>query len=146
VIGGRAASGTSGSRDSDGSSWESECLRGEWGSRSPPVTGSGVYGATVDNVASSRGIWDESSHGIGVYGVSDGAQRAVLGYRTADTPGVQGHSLTGRGSVSKVPCTATARFNTYRRESIIGRAGDLYVDKNKRLWLCKGGMTGKHIA
>jgi len=61
--------------------------------------------------------------------------------------GVYGYGQTGRGGVFQgkaaqvrlVPSTATSHPAS-------GAAGDLFLDKSRRLWLCKGGATWKLIA
>jgi hypothetical protein len=74
----------------------------------------------------------------GVFGSAD---------QGASSVGVRGRSPTGRGGVlggklaqlRLVASTATTHPSS-------GQLGDLFLDKNKRLWFCKGGTTWKQLA
>jgi hypothetical protein len=112
---------------------------------SPTLTG--VYGRTTDADVSTRGVWGESDSGVGVYGSSHGTKPAVLGTSDAGAPGVQGVSTGGRGGVFKggqAQLRLIPSLNATHPAS--GLVGDLFLDKHKRLWFCKGGTTWTQIA
>jgi hypothetical protein len=111
------------------------------------VAQTGVYGRTTDANANTRGVWGESDSGVGVKGSSHGTQPAVLGTNNAGAAGVQGVSTNGRGGVFKgglaqlrlIPSPSATHPSS-------GLVGDLFLDKHKRLWFCKGGTTWTQIA
>jgi hypothetical protein len=101
-------------------------------------TGSAQRAATLgDNTGSGPGVLGVSSSGTGVAGLSHGAGAV----------GVDGRSDLGRGGqfqgkkaqIKLVPSTASSHPAS-------GAAGDLFLDKSKRLWLCKGRTTWALIA
>jgi hypothetical protein len=61
--------------------------------------------------------------------------------------GVHGTSPAGRGGIFKggtaqIKLVASSKVN----DPLPGQLGDLFLDKNKRLWLCKGGSNWKQLA
>jgi len=107
------------------------------GSSAPAIVGH-AYG-TPTGVAGISGPGDDPVLPIntGVYGVAS---------RNAGSAGVRGESTTGRGGVFKgnvaqlrfIPSLATTHPSS-------GQLGDLFLDKNKRLWFCKGGTSWRQI-
>jgi hypothetical protein len=95
-----------------------------------------------------NGVSGESDSGAGVLGTA-GSGTGVYGYANLGIKavGVSGKSPTGRGGqfsggkaqLRLVPSTATTHPSR-------GSLGDLFLDKNKRLWFCKGGTTWHQIA
>jgi hypothetical protein len=96
----------------------------------------------------------DSPKGLGVTGLARKNGTAVLGASGPDFPtgvpaktGVYGYAQNGRGGVFEgktaqlrlVPSTAASHPSS-------GSIGDLFLDKNKRLWFCKGGTSWKQIA
>jgi len=75
---------------------------------------------------------------VGVYGLADGSSGAV---------GVLGRSTTGRGgSFSGKVAQLHIAPSGAATHPTSGKLGDIFLDKNKRLWFCKGGTTWKQIA
>src|SRR5207247_201184 len=89
----------------------------------------GVFGVANQN-AGAIGVKGQTTLGHGVHGA------ATTGI------GVMGRADSGRGGQFKggaaqlrlVPSTAATHPDS-------GQAGDLFLDKSHRLWLCKGGTT-----
>jgi len=96
-----------------------------------------VYGTSVTSYA-LVGLSDSS---IGVVGMSS-TGGGVFGQAGSTAPGVEGRSSEGRGGlfggkaaqVRLVPSAAASHPSS-------GAAGDIFLDKSKRLWLCKGGTN-----
>jgi hypothetical protein len=74
----------------------------------------------------------------GVFGSAD---------QGASSVGIRGTSPAGRGGVFK---GGAAQLKLVASSSAshpaTGQLGDLFLDKNKRLWFCKGGTTWKQLA
>ena len=78
------------------------------------------------------------ANNTGVIGLSDGGTTSV---------GVRGESPTGRGGVFKGNLAQLRLFPSIApSHPFRGALGDLFLDKNKRLWFCKGGTTWKQLA
>jgi hypothetical protein len=74
----------------------------------------------------------------GFYGTATGGAMAA---------GVRGESTTGRGGVFKGNVAQLRLFpSTATTHPTSGALGDLFLDKNKRLWFCKGGTAWKQLA
>ena len=99
-------------------------IRGEVGSS----TGTGIHGKA-------------SGGGTGVYGVSGDAPSAV----PAQT-GVFGSAPAGRGVLASGGKAQLRLVPSKALHPHSGQVGDLFLDKNKRLWLCKGGTAWHQIA
>ena len=89
---------------------------------------------------------------IGVLGFSGSgappaptANTGVYGY--APGVGVRGVATNGRGGVFSGP-TAQLRLvpSTAATHPASGTAGDLFMDKSNRLWLCKGTTSWVQLA
>jgi hypothetical protein len=109
----------------------------------------------------------KTGHGHGVQGLSDSPQgwanlgwargkgTALIGFCGPNFPinqvppntGVFGFAAQGRGGVFRGP-KAQVRLipSGAATHPTTGVIGDLFLDKNKRLWFCKGGKTWKQIA
>ena len=89
----------------------------------------GVYGLSKGNGEVPRTTPDKT----GVYGRAVGGTNAV---------GVRGESGTGRGG-DFIGNVAQLRLKPSDSQSHppAGLAGDLFLDRSRRLWLCKGGST-----
>lgn len=112
----------------------------------------GVSGESV----SSAGIGvrgHAANDALGVYGYSGGdappagpVKTGILGRADQDASavGVRGSSTTGRGGVfaGKAAQVRLAPSSAATHPAS-GQAGDLFVDKSNRLWLCKGGTRWK---
>jgi len=129
------------------------------------VSGNGISGSST----SASGVYGSSAatDQAAILGQSYGASTGIQGYSGPHNPptppaktgvygyanqgatavGVSGKSPTGRGGqfsggkaqLRLVPSTATTHPSR-------GSLGDLFLDKNKRLWFCKGGTTWHQIA
>jgi hypothetical protein len=65
----------------------------------------------------------------------------------ASAVGVRGTSPGGRGGVFKGGAAQLRLLaSTATTHPASGSLGDLFLDKNKRLWFCKGGTTWKQLA
>ena len=110
--------------------------------------------ATSGNAEGVQGTTD-SPTGWATVGWARANGAAVVGASGPDFPsagvpsktGVFGYSQNGRGGVFRGP-TAQARLmpTGATTHPSSGAAGDLYVDKNHRLWFCKGGTSWKQLA
>jgi hypothetical protein len=116
-----------------------------------------LYGYTTPNsVTQAATLGRSAGDNTGVHGHSgqspvtvSAAKTGVYGYAGQDATavGVRGASPTGRGGLFSgkraqlrlIPSTATTHPSS-------GIVGDLFLDKNKRLWFCKGGTTWKQLA
>ena len=111
----------------------------------------GVRGTSGSNVGvggdsdSSYGVWAESQSfhalaafsgpGIGVWGTS------------GSSVGVRGESVHGRGGLFKGrKVQLRLQPSTANSHPASVAAGDLFVDKNGRLWFCKGGSRWRQLA
>jgi hypothetical protein len=106
-------------------------VMGYSGSANPPATSpvkTGVYGYAVQ-AAASVGVLGESSLGTGVVGKTSSG----VGVRGRATAGRGGQFSGGAAQLRLVPATGAHPTS--------GQAGDLFLDKGKSLWLCKGGST-----
>jgi hypothetical protein len=77
------------------------------------------------------------------------AKVGVFGYSEAGTAGqgVRAESPTGRGVVASGSLAQLRLIpSTQATHPSSGMIGDLFLDKNKRLWFCKGGTTWVQIA
>lgn len=102
------------------------------------LAGHGVRGISFDSV----GVMGLSEHDTGVVG---SAQTGVHGLGVQ--AGVRGESNDGRGGVF-LGGKAQVRLAPGGRDNhpSTGSAGDLYVDKRKRLWFCRGGSSWVRLA
>ncbi len=112
--------------------------------------GTGVWGQadSPDGVAVMGYAWDgfggSNKFGTGVIGASGSSSLPPKGLPNT---GVYGIGVGGRGGVFKgdqaqvqlVPSTAASHPSS-------GSAGDLFVDKKKRLWFCQGGSSWVRLA
>jgi hypothetical protein len=89
-------------------------------------TGNAVYGRILHTTSTSAAVFGTTSgKGAGVSGASTG--------------GVGGKFTGKTAQVQLVPTTASTHPAS-------GSAGQLYVDRAKRLWYCKGGTSWKQLA
>ena len=112
---------------------------GESGSDSAPALRASALGGTT-GLHGHSGLFaaPDAPANTGVFGSADLAASSV---------GVRGWSPTGRGGrfagekaqIRLDPSAATSHPPS-------GQGGDLFVDKNKRLWFCKGGKTWVRLA
>ena len=98
--------------------------------------------ATATNAANDRGAVTGVNHGTGaaLWGTSanpDSTFAAVVGYGSDHGRG--GRFRGGAGAVTLVPTKAGTHPAT-------GEPGDLYVDKQVRLWFCRGGASWVQVA
>jgi hypothetical protein len=143
-----------------GSSMTGIGIRGASKSTTRPATlglgygnGTGVQGhsGTGGNVPAppvKTGVVGSANQDATAVGVQ-GKSRAGAGVKGTTTTGVavKGSGGSGRGGVFSggtaqlklVPSTATTHPS-------IGALGDLFLDKNKRLWFCKGGTIWVKLA
>jgi hypothetical protein len=139
------------------------------------TSGFGVVGSSEQSVGvvgksnEASGVSGSSEHGAGVQGTT-GEQAGVVGFygptvavgvwpvaRTGvfgwahdphkSSVGVRGSSENGRGGVFE-GLQAQVRLlpSTAKSHPTSGQMGDLFVDKNGRLWFCKGGQTWVQLA
>jgi hypothetical protein len=96
----------------------------------------GVFGespssyAVVGQSESSAGVAGFTASGIGVIGASS----SLVGVQGQGGSGRGGRFSGGKAQVKLDPSTAATHPAS-------GQAGDIFLDKSKRLWLCKGGST-----
>ena len=103
-----------------------------WGTlgQSKSPTGTGALGWSS---ASSTGVMGVSSSSSGSPPPAALANTGVYG--TALDPGGRGAQFAGKAAQIRLrPSTATTHPAS-------GSAGDIFVDKAKRVWFCKGGTT-----
>jgi hypothetical protein len=111
---------------------------GVWG-RS--ASGPGVRGQSASNV----GVSGESDLAAGVFGASTAAI-GVHGYSSTGI-GVRGESDDGRGGEFRGQrAQLRLRPSSQATHPKIGAKGDLSVDKNGRLWFCRGGTNWVRVA
>jgi hypothetical protein len=110
-----------------------------------PGTGNAIVGFTP---GSGTGVLGNSMTGRGVVGIVYDSGDGVVGEAQGGSgAGLRGTSKSGRGAVVSgglaqlrlVPSTASTHPAS-------GQAGDLFLDRRKRLWLCKGGTSWARIA
>lgn len=107
------------------------------GLRASSVSANGVDGFAGGANTTANGVYGHTSGtGNGVLGVADSG-RGVVG--TAGAAGRGGEFAGGKSQVRLVPSAATTHPTR-------GLAGDLFLDKSKRLWLCKGTTTWVQVA
>jgi hypothetical protein len=117
--------------------------------RAQPVA-AGAYDVVLGSFHSAThltGIGNTTTNGTAFEGAGSGT--GVFGYANndANSVGLRGTSPTGRGGrfqgkkaqIRLDPSTANSHPSS-------GAARDLFLDKNKRLWFCKGGTTWKQLA
>jgi hypothetical protein len=104
--------------------------------------GTAVFGEIVDSTSIDGAVVGiTNGDGPGVRGINNSDGRGVWG-RAPNGEGIYGESDNGRGGLFKgkkaqlrlEPSTAITHPSS-------GTAGDIFLDKSKRLWLCKGGTT-----
>jgi hypothetical protein len=126
--------------------------------------GAGVYGENEDGdgihgVSSGGGGTGVKGEGtFGVLGISATTGGfGVWGQHTSSGPGVNGDSNSGPGVHGKSTSGYGGVFEGGKAQLRLkpssaathppsGALGDLFLDKNKRLWFCKGGTTWKQLA
>ena len=131
--------------------WGTSRSTGVWGDLTGPGY-AGVLGRTFSAGTHGRGVYGQvwKGKGEGVYGevVPAGSSAAAVHGNTNGTgPGVLGRSAKGRGMVAfsnvaqlqLIPSTASTHPAT-------GQSGDLFVDKQNRLWFCHGGGAWTRVA
>lgn len=105
--------------------------------------GVGVLGRSVAEPDRAKGI---GVQGLGRFGVSGEGRVGVEGIGTGRSGrGIQGSGQLGghfRGERAQVRLVPGKLASHPRR----GNAGDLYVDKGRRLWFCKGGRNWVTLA
>ena len=119
-------------------------------------SGSGIGVAGTSGAADKAAVSGHSSgDSTGVFGISGVgspaavAKSGVYGYASQDyaSVGVRGASTTGRGGLFKGKAAQLRLFpSSASGHPVSGQLGDLFVDKNKRLWFCKGGTTWTQLA
>jgi hypothetical protein len=100
------------------------------------VSGSGAVGISSSNSGAGPGVRGTSGFGTGVAGISSGGA-GIVGASTHNRGGL---FSGGPAQVQLVPS------KTAKTHPTSGKAGDLFVDKSKRLWFCKGGTNWKQLA
>jgi hypothetical protein len=105
--------------------------------------GHGVQGLT-DSPAGWATLGWARARGTAILGVSGSAFPAS---QVPPDTGVFGFAAQGRGGVFR-GAKAQVRLvaSSAATHPTTGALGDLFLDKNKRLWFCKGGSTWKQIA
>lgn len=120
-------------------------------------TGRAIVGVASASTGRNVGVMGESfsTAGTGVRGWASGGGSGVYGYAGAAFPttnppantGVFGYGPSGRGGVFAGKAAQVRLIaSTVSTHPSSGAAGDLFVDRYKRLWFCKGGTTWKQIA
>jgi hypothetical protein len=114
-------------------------------------TGTATYTHIENPTNANRAMWAQTvGTGNAVYGRilhTNSTAAAVAGTTDGKGPGINGTSAGGVGGrftgktaqVQLVPTTASTHPAS-------GSAGQLYVDRSKRLWYCKGGTSWKQLA
>ena len=96
----------------------------------------GVYGAS----STYYGVYGESASNYGVVGFS-GGRTAVAGISDSGQ-GVLGQGGSGRGGrFSGRKAQVRLEPSGAASHPASGAAGDLFVDRSRRLWFCKGGRS-----
>ncbi len=115
-------------------------------------SGQGVHAASNSEI----GVYGSSGSSTlpAVHGWSKGGNTGLQGYSGSGTPdaglthtGVFGSAPNGRGGQfagGKAQLRLIASSATTHPHS--GILGDLFLDKNKRLWFCKGSTSWKQLA
>jgi len=125
----------------------------------------GVYGYSASGIAVHGASASNSRPAI--QGWAKSGRAGVMGYSGASTPadgpakaGVYGVADQGPGSVGVIGRSPTGRGGAFSGKlaqlrlspsaatshPASGAAGDLFVDKSKRLWFCKGGTVWVKLA
>jgi hypothetical protein len=111
-----------------------------------------LYSHIENAQSTSRAIWGKTigrgSAIVGSVSNSGSSAAATVGATTGTGPGIDGISSAGVGGrfkgktaqVQLVPSTTASSHPTS------GAAGQLFVDKSKRLWYCRGGTSWKQLA
>ena len=114
----------------------------------------GVYGTSPNG----NGVYGDSATGAGIYGLSNAPSvAATIGRSQGGSTGVQGFSGSGEpprpfpntGVYGSAPDGRGGQFSGGRAQLRLvpstaathpegGSLGDLFLDKNTRLWFCKG--------
>jgi hypothetical protein len=110
---------------------------------------SAVYG--VSTTKSGNGVFGEvvraGGTGSGVLAIHNGIGSAVLGIHREAGNAITGSSAKGRGGeFSGNRAQVRLKPGSGASHPPSGKVGDLYVDKNERLWFCKGGATWVQLA
>jgi len=121
--------------------------------------GRGVFGWSLAETSGGTGVWGQadSPDGVGVKGYAwdgfGGSKKygtGVMGFsgssalppRGLPNTGVFGIGVNGRGGVFQGGKAQVQLLpSTAESHPARGSAGDLFVDKKKRLWFCKGGTA-----
>ena len=133
---------------------------GVWGtSRSTGVWGdltdsgiAGVVGRTLDPKSLGRGLYGQVQRGRGeaVFGEivpNDSTAAAIRARTNGSGPGILAESKSGRGIIAS-SAVAQMQLKPSRASShpARGQPGDMFVDKNVRLWFCtRGGKAAKWV-
>ena len=121
----------------------------------PEDGGVAVHGLKYVNTGPAvKGENRHSANGYAaVYGLTNGSGPGVYGEGTAQGNGTSGVARgTGSGVYGQSDNGRGGRFNGKKAQLKLdpsaaathpatGDAGDIFLDKSKRLWLCKGGTT-----
>ena len=120
----------------------------------PAAVGSASTGEVQWHRAGGKGREQSATNGYAaVYGLTNGTGPAVYGEGTAQGNGTSGVARgTGSGVYGRSDDGRGGRFSgkkaqikldpaTTATHPTTGDAGDIYLDKSKRLWLCKGGTS-----
>jgi len=117
--------------------------------------GTSVYGAKFNGTGPAvKGENQSATNGYAaVYGLTNGTGPAVYGEGTAQGNGTSGVARgTGSGVYGQSDNGRGGRFSGKKAQLKLdpsaatthpasGDPGDIFLDKSKRLWLCKGGTT-----
>jgi hypothetical protein len=95
------------------------------------VKNNGVYGCSDDGI----GVHGSSVTDVGVYGASD----AEAGIHGQSTRGTGGRFVGTQAQVRLVPADSG-------RHPERGQGGELFVDRSRRLWFCRGGTDWVRVA
>jgi hypothetical protein len=105
------------------------------------------HGLRVQSSGEGFGVVADSSSGVGVNGASAFGTGVRAETFEDGAIGVRGISHKGRGAVltgAKAQLRLTpSGANTHPASGFVG---DLFLDKHKRLWLCKGGTAWTRLA
>jgi hypothetical protein len=101
--------------------------------------GPGVHGDVRDPANPSPGVLgDTKGDGAGVSGRSE--QGVGAAFSIAVDEG--GHALTVQNDMAQLELVPAANANSH---PVSGKAGQLFVDKQARLWFCQGGTSWKRL-
>jgi hypothetical protein len=111
------------------------------------VGGHAIHGEIADWNSGWTAVYGSTNGpGVGVVGESTGNGHGTWGKAAGSGDGIYGESANGRGGHFKGkkaqlrldPSTASTHPSS-------GAAGAIFLDKSKRLWLCKGGTSWVRI-